>query len=495
MGFSHLFTNQAFRGAVVKVHVTLVNPPYPGGVSGGMDMSLGLGYLAAVLEKNGYAVDVIDCQLLKPTQKELLGELIRRRPDVVGVSATTITYRPALEIVKTAKEFCPDCLTILGGAHVTVMGEQTLSEQPEVDIAVRGEGEQTMLELADLISESNLKDLDKVAGINFRKNGKIVQTPDRPFIQNLDELPFPAHKHFPLNKYRIFGKMYLPIITSRGCPFQCAFCIAAVMCGRRFRARSPKNVVDELEWLRDTCRVDAVIFYDDVFTFDKKRALKICEEMKNRKVGLPWDARTRVDLVSKEILVKMRDANCQRVLFGIESGSQQVLNNMKKGTTVEQGERAIKWAKEAGLFVDVNLIFGYPGETTDMRKQTVDFVRKTKPDTASLFLATPYPGTELRNLVEKMGWKMSSNWSLYETLTPVFENPLLPSEEIRKIRKTFYNDFYSPSYILHHSLKGIRGNFYSRIMARTALNFLLWRIKLPTWVYAIFKKLTLEIGL
>jgi len=471
----------------VKVHVTLVNPPYPSGAPHSIFIPLGLSYLATVLEKNHYEVDVIDCPVLNLTREELGDEIIKRQPDVVGVTSTTLTYTPALEIAKTAKEARPECLIILGGPHVTVMDEQTLREQPEVDIIVRGEGEQTVLELAHQISKSNMKNLHEIAGITFRKNERIVRTPNRTFIQNLDELPHPAFKHFPLSKYRIFGKTYLPIITSRGCPFQCTFCLASRMCGRRFRARSPKNVVDELEWLRDTHGADTFAFYDDTFTFDRRRASEICGEMKNRNIGLPWDCRTRVDQVSKELLAKLRAANCQLIHFGVESGSQKMLDAMKKGTTVEQNERAIVWAKEVCISVAISVVVGYPGETTDMLQQTLDFIRRTEPDYVYVCVAIPYPGTELYSLLKDLGWEMSAEWSRYDEQTQVFKNPLLPSEKIEEMRKTFYNRFFSPSYILHKSLKR---DFYSQIMARTALNHLLWRIRLPTWVSANFKKLT-----
>src|SRR5690606_29826370 len=151
--------------------------------------------------------------------------------------------------------------------------EQILNEHPEIDVVVRGEGEQTMLELAELVSTSNLKNLQQVNGITFRKNGNIVRTKDRAFIQNLDELPHPAYKHFPLNKYRLFGKLILPIITSRGCSFNCSFCLAPRMTGKRFRPRSPKNVVDELEWLKNEHKPDAFTFHDETFTYDKKRVM------------------------------------------------------------------------------------------------------------------------------------------------------------------------------------------------------------------------------
>jgi radical SAM superfamily enzyme YgiQ (UPF0313 family) len=406
---------------------------------------------------------------------------------MVGVTSATLTYKPALEIVKTAKEALPNCLLILGGPHVTVLDEQTLNEAPEADIIVRGEGEQTMLELADLVSRSDLKNLQEVEGITFRRNDKIVRNKDRAFIQNLDELPHPAYEHFQLSKYKLSGKMYLPIITSRGCPFQCTFCLASKMCGKRFRTRSPKKVVDELEWLRDVHGADVFAFYDDTFTFDIKRTYEICEEMKNRGFDLPWDCRTRVDRISTEVLSKMRDANCQLIHFGVESGSQKMLSAMKKGTTVEQNERAIRWAKEVGISVAISVVVGYPGETADMLKQTFDFIRKTGPDYVYVCQAIPYPGTELFDLLRELGWEVSTEWNHYDEQSQVFKNPLLPLQKIEEMRGTFYNQFFSPSYFLHKSLKR---DFYSQVMARAALNHLLWRIKLPRWVSANFKKLS-----
>jgi anaerobic magnesium-protoporphyrin IX monomethyl ester cyclase len=462
------------------VHVTLVNPPYPSGAPQAIFIPLGISYLVAMLENSGYAVDVIDCQVLKSTQRELEGELMKLQPDVVGVTSATLTYEPALEIVRTAKQACPNCLTMLGGPHVTVMDEQALSENPEADIVVRGEGEQTMLEVAHLASNSNLKNLDEVAGITFRKNGQIFRTHDRPFIQNIDSLPRPAHKHFQLSKYRILGKTYLPIITSRGCPFQCTFCLASRMCGRSFRARSPRNVVDELEWLRDTYGADAFAFYDDTFTFDRNRAVKICEEMKNRSVSLPWDCRTRVDRVSKEVLAKMRDANCQLIHFGVESGSQKMLDAMKKGTTIEQNERAIRWAKEVGISVAISVVVGYPGETTDMLRQTLDFIRRTEPDYVYMCEAVPYPGTELYDLLKDLGWEMSKDWSQYHEQTQVFKNQLLPLEKLEETKKAFYDSFFSPTYFLR---KKLRRDFYSQIMARMALNHLVWKYEFSRWAF------------
>jgi len=471
----------------VKPHITLVNPPYPQGAPQSIFIPLGIAYLAAVLEKEKCSVNVIDCQVLKPTQRELESKLTEYQPDLVGVTTSTLTYEPAVQILKMAKRVLPDCVTLVGGPHVTVMDKETLGTVPEADIVVRGEGEQTILELARTAFGSHMQGLDEIAGITFRKNGHIDRTCDRPFIQNLDQLPFPAYKHFPLHKFRVFGKTYLPIITSRGCPFQCAFCLTSRMCGRKFRIRTPKNVVDELEWLRETHGADAFALYDDTFTFDKTRAHKICEEMKTRKVDVPWDCRTRVDKISQGLLAEMRSADCQLIHFGVESGSQKMLDAMKKGTTVEQNEKAISWAKDAGISVAISVVLGYPGETVDLLNQTFDFIRKTEPDYVYVCVAIPYPGTELQSLLKELGWKMSTEWNRYDEQTHVFSNPLLPSEKIVEARRAFYNHFLSPSYVLRQSLKG---TFYSKIMARTAMNHFLWRTKLPQIVSGSFRKLS-----
>lgn len=465
----------SFRGTVVKARVTLVNPPYPSGAPQAIFIPLGISYLAAVLEEKGYVVDVLDCQL-GTTQKWLEDELLSLHPDIVGVTSATLTYMPALDIVKTAKRVLPECLTMMGGPHVTVLDEQTLGENPEVDIVVRGEGEQTVSELAQIASESNLRELPRILGITFRNNRQILRNQDRPFIQNVDSLPHPAHRHFQVSRYKVSGKTYLPIITSRGCPFQCAFCLASKMCGRGFRARSPGNVVDELEWLRDTYAAEAVAFYDDTFTYDTQRTVAICEEMKRRKFELPWDCRTRVDRVSKSLLATLRRANCLLVHFGVESGSQIMLNSMRKGTTVEQNATAIKWAKEAGILVAISVVVGYPGETPEMLEETLNFIRRTEPDYLYMCEAVPYPGTEMYNVVKKLGWEMASDWNLFHEQTQIFKNPLLPLELIEQKKQAFYDEFFSPSYFMH---KRLRKNFYSETMARMAFNHLLWRTKLP----------------
>ncbi len=436
---------------------------------------LGLTYLAAVLEQNGHEVEIIDCPVCEMDHERLKKELASFAPDFVGIASMTPTIPSALQSARVAKEACPQSKVIMGGPHATFADKQILSGEPTVDIIVRGEGEETLLELAQ--KSATLESLPGIKGITFRNDKKIVQNPNRPFIEDLDALPRPAYKYVPIEKYKIYGKKFLTIMTSRGCPFQCSFCVASQMFGAKFRGRSPKNVVDELEWLRNEFGAEGVSFHDDTLTFDRKRIIGICDEIISRKINVPWGCQTRVDTVSKEILAKMKKAGCNEISFGIESGCQEILDAVGKKVSIEQGEKAIKWAKEEGLFVAVSTIIGYPGETKETMMQTLDLIRRIEPDDAWLCIATPYPGTQLRALLESMGWKMSNDWTKYNTMNSVFENPLVPDEELTKMRKIFYNNLYSPGYVLRQFVKGnLKGNLYSKIMARTAVNYMLGRI-------------------
>ena len=437
---------------------------------------LGLAYMAAVLEQNSFEVKIVDCPVCEMDHEKLKTELASFQPTIVGIGAMTPIIESALESAHVAREVCPDAKVVMGGPHVTFADKQILSEDKDVDIIVRGEGEETLLELAEQSPEFHK--IGNIEGITFRKDNQIIQSPNRPFIQNLDALPLPAYKYIPIKRYRITGMKLLPIISSRGCPFQCSFCVASQMFGARYRARSPKNVLDEIEWLKDEYKAEGIAFQDDTLTFDKKRTLEICDGMIERKLKLPWGCSSRADVVTKEVLAKMAEAGCDEICFGVESGCQRIRDSLKKRVTTKQCENAVKWAKEAGIFVTVSVILGYPGETKETLQESLDFVRKVEPDDVWLCHATPYLGTELRAIVESNGWKMAEDWKLYNTMNPIFEDPLLPAKQIAEMRKAFYNKFYGPRYIVHQAVKGyVKGNMYSKIMARTAIYYNLWRAR------------------
>jgi radical SAM superfamily enzyme YgiQ (UPF0313 family) len=448
----------------MRTHITLVNPPYPSGSHQHPPFTpLGLGYLAAVLEKNQYEVDVIDCQALRFTYEEFRSEISKRQPDIVGITSTTLTYKSALQIAKIAKEVCPNCLTILGGSHVSFWDKEALQECSSLDIVVRKEGENTMLELAERIEAG--KNYHDVLGITCRKDGKIVKNPDRVYIENLDELPFPAHHLWPIERLRKHGTVIFPLVTSRGCVYWCDFCTAVRMFGRRYRMRSPKNVVDEIEYLQKTFGAHQFTFYDDAFTVDQERAAEICREIKNRKMKIEWDCETRVDMVTKELLRTMKEAGCIAVWFGVESGSQPVLDAMRKGISPAQTIKAFKWAKEVGLMTVANVILGFPGETKETIWETIKFIERLSPNDVGYYIATPYPGTPLYEHVVEDGLLTTTDFNKFDTATPVFEMGTMTGQELRDIRERAFQRFYlRPRYFF--SMLG-KGRFWSFSIIRT----------------------------
>ncbi len=425
----------------MKPHVTLVNPAAPVGAAMHMPFALlGLGYLAAVLEKNQYKVDVIDCQVLKLSFEDFRSEISKRQPNIVGVTSSTLTYQSALKLVKIAKEACPNCITIAGGPHVTFWDDKALEECPELDIIVRREGENTLLELVQRIEAG--KNYYDVIGTTCRKDEKIVRNPDRPYIEDLDSLPFPARHLWPMETLRKYENI-LYLTTSRGCVYWCEFCTTVRMHGRKYRMRSPKNVVDELEALHKTYGISTFTFCDDAFTVDQPRTEALCNEILNRGLKIEWNCGTRVDMLTKELLAKMKDAGCISVWFGVESGSQQVLDAMKKGITPELTTKVFGWVRELGLKPIPNVILGFPGETKESAWKTIKFVEKISPDDVGFYnVATPFPGTPMYDSVKEKGWLRVTDFDKYDTTKPIFETPQLSMKDLGKLREGAFHHFY-----------------------------------------------------
>jgi radical SAM superfamily enzyme YgiQ (UPF0313 family) len=434
--------------------ITLVNPPYPQSVhSHPPFIPLGLAYLGAVAEQAGHQVTVIDCQAEKLTYESFRDRLAQTPSDVVGVTATTLLYKSAMQLVTIAKQVQPQAVTVLGGSHGTLWDENALREYPSLDIVVRREGEQTFIELLEKLETKS--SLDNVLGITFRKEDKTIRTPDRPFIEDLDSLPFPAHDLLPLEKLKHMGKLLVPLVSSRGCVYWCDFCSTVRMFGRGYRMRSPKNVVDEMQLVHDKYGVDQVTFYDDAFSVDRNRVIKICEELHARKLKMTWDCGTRVDMVDRELMTIMRDAGCIAVWLGVESGSEVMLGAMNKRIKLDQTRLAYKTAQEVGLMTIANVVLGFPGETEQTAKETIRFVKELNPDDVGFYVATPYPGTPMYEQVIKNGWLRVTDFDKYDTAGPTFETPWLSMEKLAKMRYKAYQEFYlRPSYVFKMMRKG-----------------------------------------
>ena len=458
----------------MNTRITLVNPPYPIGSHKHPPFTpLGLGYLASVLEKSKYDVNIIDCQALDINYEEFKTEINKKQADIVGITSTTLTYKSALKIIKIAKEVWPKSITLLGGPHVTFWDKESLKECPELDIVVRKEGEETFLDIVGRIEEG--KTYYDTLGTTCRKKEKIIQNDDRPYIENLDDLPFPAHHLWPLERLTKHGIIIFPIISSRGCVYWCDFCTTVRMFGRRYRMRTPKNVVDELQYLKKRFGANRFTFYDDAFTVDQDRVLAICREIKNRKLKIEWDCETRVDMVTKELLLEMKNAGCASIWFGVESGSQKVLDAMRKGISPSQIVKAFKWAKEAGLITVAGVVLGFPGETKETIEETTKFIEKLNPNDVGYYIATPYPGTPLYNKVVEEGILRITDFNKFDTATPLFEMGTMTGDELRDIRERAFQRFYlRPAYFF--SIFGT-GRLWSFAIIRTILAHLRRAVK------------------
>ncbi len=435
--------------------ITLVNPPYPPHAhSHPPFIPLGIAYLGAVAENAGHAVTVIDCQAERLTYDTFRSRIAQISSDVIGVTSTTLLYNSAKELLTIAKEAHPQAITMIGGSHVSFWDENALLECAALDIVVRREGEMTFLELLQHIDAK--KGFSDVLGVTYRDSDqKIVRNPDRPFIEDLDSLPFPAYHLLPLDSFHRMGKTIFPLTTSRGCVQWCDFCSTVRMFGRGYRMRSPKNVVDEMEMLHNKYGESQFTFYDDAFTVNRDHVLKMCEEIKTRKLKINWDCETRVDMVDKELLTAMHDTGCLAVWFGVESGSEKILGQMHKKIKLDQVRLAFKTAQKIGLMTIASAVIGFPGETEETAWETINFIKELNPDDIGFYVATPYPGTPMYELVKKNGWLRITDFNRYDTATPTFETSQLSMDKIREIRYKAHQQFYlRPRYVLKMIRRG-----------------------------------------
>ncbi len=425
--------------------VALVNPPAHQSfeIQSALGLNappLGLAYIGAVLERDGYDVTIIDAPILCESQEGVIKKLQSMKPDVIGVTSTTPNIGDSVSLITKIKQKMPDAVTVLGGCHITFMPEETMGTCPAIDVGVIGEGEATMLELVRSIE--GRRPLETVDGIAIRKGGKIRKTRPRRLIEDLDKLPFPARHLLPMDNYTALGER-TPIgnvITSRGCPFRCIFCASSRLYGNTFRARSPENVYEEISELVDRYRINFFEFVDDTFTINKKRSFRLAELL--RKLDVSWAFGSRVDTVSSEILQAFRRAGALMFYMGIESASERVLRIMKKGITLGQVRSAISSAKKAGLEVTGSFIIGTPGESKEEAMQTIKFAIQSGIDYAQFTAMTPYPGTEVYDFAKANSLIETEDWSKYTTIKPVMRTFEMTAEEIRSLVSMAYRKFY-----------------------------------------------------
>lgn len=361
---------------------------------------LGLGYIAAVLLDEGHNVQVLDINANRWSNDEVVHRLRQADFDAAGVTGMVTEFPSVRWLSEVLKETNPSAKVILGGGLPTAFPRLML-EKTRADIVVVGEGEATVKELAHSLAGDT--PLDEVKGIWYRENGRPRATQARELIGDLDTLPSPARHLFPLEQYmanpvpylRMFDEDVVPanIVSSRGCPYHCTYCFHGLW-GDRFRARSAENIVDEMKLLHSEYGVNGIFFMDDVFVLDRKRLLSICDRLISEDLDMIWAASGRVNLMNGHMLERMRAAGCRTILYGIESGSQTILDEMRKGVRVEQARQAVLETWDAGILPVGYLMIGMFSETRETVEETVQFCNETGL-VSGFSYATPFPGTEL----------------------------------------------------------------------------------------------------
>lgn len=381
------------------MRILLVNPPSRESAA----LNLGLAMIAAVLRVDGHTVEVLDIQLLGLTESEIVIELKKRDYEALGIGGLSNSFRHIRNIIHYSKSIKPH-IPVVAGNMVVTASPQLFMQHTEADIGVVDEGERTAVELFRVLQAK--KDLKNVAGILLREKNEIVRTPPRERIQDLDSLPFPAWDLFPMGLFfqRRLSKFGYAINTSttRGCPYDCFYCSRSF--GRKVTYRSAENIVSEIVFLKEKFpQIDHVLLGDDLFMTNKARNERFCNLMIEKEIGVTWTAAARVDLVDEATLRLMKRAGCVHISFGLESGSQSMLDAMNKRVKVEQSERAIEIVRRAGFQPHGSFIIGYPGETRETLAVTLDFIQRTKLPPVKFFFATPYPGTRLYEIARQRG--------------------------------------------------------------------------------------------
>jgi len=391
---------------------------------------LGLAYIAAVLLEHGYSVYAIDFNVGGFNPRILQNIIEQEHPRIIGISAHTETYTTGLKIARFAKQESPGITVIMGGTHATIM-HSDVAKQRDVDVVALGEGEHTMLELAGHFIKGR-GNLSEIKGIVYKDKGSIRLTPERPFIEHIDELPFPARYLFPMPLYENAGQV---LISRGGCPFRCRFCAVNNIWkgGRRFR--SVDNVIEEIIHICNSYQLEEINFADDTFTLNRGKVIELCNKSNILQSMFPWrwKCATRVDLVDRELLEQMRDAGCYSITYGIESGSQKILDYIDKGITLEQVREAVQTTLDVGIGVVCAFMFPHPWDTAETIREQKNFMKELIElgVTETLASTTPFPGTYYYENAKNLGIKiLASDWGEYDAKHLMISTKNLTEEEL-----------------------------------------------------------------
>ena len=396
---------------------------------------ISLACLATVLQKAGHEVQIYDADCnINPTKmdftrleddypdylksvknenhpiwQEVRKKLRDFKPDIAGITVWTTFVASVLKVASLCKEYNTSLPVIMGGPHISIKHDEMIKICSDVDFLVRGEGEETLLELVSVLQnhrdtksqDKRSKDLRTIKGLSYRENDKIVNNPPRPFIENLDSMPYPARELL-CNKNTYTSEDMGLIMTSRGCPYNCLYCATSIW-QRKVRYRSIDNIIHEIKHVIDRYNTQQFTFKDDSFTVNRRRIVEFCRRLKEEKLNISWDCNTRVDLIDEELLRTMKSAGCNSIKVGIETGSDRLLKLISKNTTLTQASSAAALLRKVGIHWTGYFMMGLPSETKQETYQTLAFMKELKPDFASLSVYEPFPGTGLFDIGVKKG--------------------------------------------------------------------------------------------
>lgn len=415
---------------------------------------LGLGYVAATLRNNRHDVMIIDRDAL-PNSDERIDQAIRIfEPDVVGFYVMTWTFQQADNIARRIKRINPNIKTVIGGPNVSSFPRLSL-QYGEFDFAVMGEGGITTVELLGALEKGGK--LEKIKGLIFEKDGQVIMNEPRPWIENLDNVPFPAWDLLPIGRYYdIFARKrrFATMIASRGCPFNCTFCDRKNRMGKKWRVRSPENVVEEMELLNSQYGIKEIMFFDDNFILNKNWIYRLCAEIRRRQLGVIWECRARVDMVDRSLLGEMKNAGCYRIRYGMESGDDEILKILKKEITVSQSRECAKITKEAGIEIFAYFMMGSPQETSRTLEKTLSLALEIDPEFAVFSRTILIVGCELFDWAANHSYIAQGYWKAFllgreQNPAPSLSTKELSKEALEYYLSLFFKKFYlRPRYLL-----------------------------------------------
>jgi len=430
---------------------------------------LGILYLATMLRERGVEVSVLDQPAKGMTIDQTLKWVKKEDPQILGFSTFASSGRTAALIAEQVKEENPSVVILFGGYYATFNADRILGKYPSVDIIVRGEGEATTLDLEERLR--NQGKLEDVPGINFRKSGAVVSTPDRPLIENLDSIPFPDRNlldteyHSMVAGAKLATRKFTSIVSSRGCTYRCRFCVCQEFAHRTWRARSVRNVLEELRCLSDQ-GFRQFIFVDDNFTLNKKRVMELCRSIMDERLDIEWLCEGRVDTCSYDMLKELARAGCKVIYFGIESGTQRILDYYGKGASIDQGRKAVDAARMAGIDMIVgSFILGAPGETEEEIHNTLELAKQLPIDLPQFNVLIAYPGMAIWDELKINGLLDEEQyWETGVLVSDACPDGISSAEIKRMIHDGFRDFVLRPSYLLRQVAMAPKSSFRMRLV-------------------------------